>query len=69
MSNPKVKKAIELQEKANQEIDMYGQTSDKTFNKMMKVFDSLTPVEIELVLAAATGMIDSEDMFDDEFEF
>lgn len=69
MSNPKVKKAIELQEKANQEIDMYGQTSDKTFNKMMKVFDSLTPVEIEIVLAAATGMIDSEDMFDDEFEF
>lgn len=69
MSNPKVKKAIELQEKANQEIDMYGQTSDKTFNKMMKAFDSLTPVEIELVLAAATGMIDSEDMFDDEFEF
>ena len=64
-----VKKAIELQEKANQEIDMYGQTSDKTFNKMMKAFDSLTPVEIELVLAAATGMIDSEDMFDDEFEF
>ena len=47
MSNPKVKKAIELQEKANQEIDMYGQTSDKTFNKMMKAFDSLTPVEIE----------------------
>lgn len=69
MNNPKVKKAIELQEKANQEIDMYGRTSDKTFDKMMKVFDSLTPVEIEIVLAAATGMIDSEDMFEDEFEF
>lgn len=69
MNSPKVKKAIELQEKANQEIDMYGQTSDKTFNKLMKIFDSLTPVEIELVLAAASGVIDSDDMFDDEFEF
>lgn len=67
--NPKVKKAIELQEKANQEIDMYGQTSDKTFNKMMKAFDSLTPAEIEIVLAAVNGMTESEDMFDDEFEF
>ena len=69
MNNSKVKKAIELQEKANQEIDMYGQASDNTFNKMMKVFDSLTLAEIEIVLAAASGVIESNDMFDDEFEF
>ena len=69
MSNPKVKKAIELQEKANQEIDMYGRTSDKTFNKMMKAFDSLTPAEIDIVLAITSGKVGSDDMFDDEFEF
>ena len=67
--NSKVKKAIDLQEKANQEIDALGQTTDKTFNKMMKAFDSLTPVEMELVLAAVSGKIDSDDMFDDEFDF
>jgi hypothetical protein len=69
MNNPKVKNAIKLQEKTNQEIDMYGQATDKTFNKMMKVFDSLTIAEIEIVLAAASGVIESNDMFDDEFEF
>lgn len=69
MNNPKVKKAIKLQEKANQEIDMQGQTSNATFDKLMKVFDSLTAIEIELVVAATTGFIDSDSMFDNEDEF
>jgi hypothetical protein len=66
--NSKVKKAIELQDKANQEIDMYGQTTEKTFNKMMKVFDSLSVEEMELVLAIASNRVD-EFAYEDEFEF
>ena len=66
--NIKVKKAIELQDKANQEIDMYGQTTEKTFNKMMKVFDSLSVKEMELVLAIASNRVD-EFAYEDEFEF
>jgi hypothetical protein len=66
--NIKVKKAIELQDKANQEIDMYGQTTEKTFNKMMKVFDSLSVEDMELVLAIASNRVD-EFAYEDEFEF
>jgi hypothetical protein len=66
--NPKVKKAIELQDKSNLEIDMYGQTTEKTFNKMMKAFDSLSVEEMELVLAIASNRVD-EFAYEDEFEF
>jgi hypothetical protein len=67
--NSKVKKAIELQDKANAEIDLYGETTIKTFNKMMKVFDSLTPEEIELVLAATSGRIEDDSFDSDDFDF
>ena len=66
--NLKVKKAIELQDKSNLEIDMYGQTTEKTFNKMMKAFDSLSVEEMELVLAIASNRVD-EFAYEDEFEF
>jgi hypothetical protein len=64
--NIKVKKAVELQDKSNQEIDMYGQTTERTFNKMMKAFDSLSIEEMELVLAITSNKVDE---FEDEFEF
>ena len=63
--NIKVKNAIKLQDKSNQEIDMYGQTTEKTFIKMMKAFDSLS---MELVLAITSNKVD-EFTFEDEFEF
>jgi hypothetical protein len=69
MITAKVKKAIELQEKANLEIDMYGETTIKTFNKMMKAFDSLTHEEIDLVLAATSGRVGDDVFESDEFEF
>jgi hypothetical protein len=47
---------------------MYGQTTEKTFNKMMKAFDSLSVEEMELVLAIASNRVD-EFAYEDEFEF
>ncbi len=45
INQDKVNRAIELQKRANNEIDTYGRTSDSTFEEMMEAFDSLTPDE------------------------
>jgi SUMO ligase MMS21 Smc5/6 complex component len=50
INQEKVTRAIELQKRANQEIDTYGQTSESTFDEMMDVFDSLTIQEEEAVI-------------------
>jgi translation initiation factor 2B subunit (eIF-2B alpha/beta/delta family) len=41
---------IQLQQKANQEIDEQGQTSIETFTELETLADSLTLAEIEEVL-------------------
>lgn len=43
MNQEKISRAIELQDRANKEIDAYGQTSESTMNELMEIVDSLTP--------------------------
>ena len=45
MNQEKISRAIELQDRANKEIDAYGQTSESTMNELMEIVDSLTPEE------------------------
>lgn len=45
MNQEKISRAIELQDRANKEIDAYGQTTDSTINELMDITDSLTPEE------------------------
>lgn len=45
MNQEKISRAIELQDRANKEIDAYGQTSESTMNELMEIVDSLTPDE------------------------
>jgi hypothetical protein len=47
MNIQKVKRFIELQERANREIDTYGETSMSTMEMLEEIGDSLTPEEIE----------------------
>jgi len=47
MNIQKVRKFIELQERANREIDTYGKTSMSTMEMLEEIGDSLTPEEIE----------------------
>jgi hypothetical protein len=47
MNIQKVRKFIELQERANREIDTYGKTSMSTMEMLEEIADSLTPEEIE----------------------
>jgi len=49
MSN--VKKFIELQDKANNDIDQFGQTTSETANELEAVGDALTYPEIDEVIA------------------
>ena len=42
MNQEKISRAVELQDRANKEIDTYGQTSDSTVNELMEIVDSLT---------------------------
>jgi hypothetical protein len=45
MNQEKISRAVELQKRANNEIDTYGQTTDSTINELMDIADSLTPEE------------------------
>ena len=45
MNQEKISRAVELQDRANKEIDAYGQTTDSTINELMEIADSLTPEE------------------------
>jgi len=45
IDNNKIDRLVELQLKANREIDVYGQTSYETFNEMMDLADSLNAAE------------------------
>lgn len=45
MNNEKVVRAVELQNRANNEIDLYGQASEGTVNELMDIVDSLTDDE------------------------
>jgi hypothetical protein len=45
IDNNKVAKLVELQMRANREIDVYGQTDEGTFNDMMEIADSLNAAE------------------------
>ena len=47
MKIQKVKRFIELQERANREIDTYGETSTSTMEMLEEIGDSLTPEEIK----------------------
>lgn len=45
MNQEKISRAIELQDRANKEIDTCGQTSESTIDELMGIVDSLTPEE------------------------
>ena len=45
-----VEKFIQLQDKANNDIDQFGQTTSETADTLELVGDNLTPIEIEEVI-------------------
>jgi len=45
MNEEKVHRAIELQQRANKEIDTYGQTTEQTIDELMWIIDTMTPEE------------------------
>ena len=45
MNQEKISRAIELQNRANDEIETYGEASDSTVNEMMDIVDNMTPEE------------------------
>ncbi len=47
MNQEKVSRAIELQQRANNEIDTYGEASSNTIIELIELVDSLTPEEEE----------------------
>jgi hypothetical protein len=54
MNIQKVERFIELQERINREIDLYGQASISSCNMLMEIGDSLSSEEIEKVLQLIT---------------
>jgi hypothetical protein len=54
MNIQKVERFIELQERINREIDLYGQASISTCNMLMEIGDSLSSEEVEKVLQLIT---------------
>ena len=45
MNQEKISRAIELQNRANDEIETYGEASDSTVNELMDIVDNMTPEE------------------------
>jgi len=45
MNQEKISRAIELQNRANDEIETYGEASDSTINELMDIVDNMTPEE------------------------
>ena len=54
MNIQKVEKFIELQERVNREIDLYGQASISSCDMLMEIGDDLSSEEIEKVLQLIT---------------
>lgn len=50
MNINKVERVIELQRKANYQIEYYGEADEDTVNEMIELTDSLTPEEEDTVL-------------------
>ena len=45
MNQEKINRAIELQNRANDEIETYDEASDSTINELMDIVDNMTPEE------------------------
>ena len=45
MNQEKISRAIELQNRANDEIETYGEALDSTVNELMNIIDNMTPEE------------------------
>ena len=45
MNQEKINRTIELQNRANDEIETYGEASDSTVNELMDIVDNMTPEE------------------------
>ena len=54
MNIQKVEKFIELQERVNREIDLYGEASISSCDMLMEIGDDLSSEEIEKVLQLIT---------------
>ena len=54
MNIQKVEKFIELQERVNREIDLYGEASISSCDMLMEIGDDLSSEEIERVLQLIT---------------
>lgn len=49
MDLSKIDRFMELQERANRQIETYGQAEDNTMMDLMELADSLTPDEVDEV--------------------
>ena len=45
MNQEKISRAVKLQNRANDEIETYGEASDSTVNELMDIVDNMTPEE------------------------
>lgn len=54
MNIQKVERYIELQERVNREIDLYGEASISSCDMLMEIGDDLSSEEIEKVLQLIT---------------
>ena len=45
MNQEKISRAIELQNRANDQIETYGEALDSTVNELMNIIDNMTPEE------------------------
>ena len=45
MNQEKINRTIELQNRANDEIETYGEALDSTVNELMNIIDNMTPEE------------------------
>ena len=45
MNQEKINRTIELQNRANDEIETYGEALDSTINELMDIVDNMTPEE------------------------
>ena len=59
MNQEKISRAVELQNRANDEIETYGEASDSTVNELMNIIDNMTPEEETMFAFTLMNIIDN----------
>ena len=60
MNQELVNRFIELQDKANNEIDLQGETTDETYNELMLTSKMLEADDMDYLLAQMMDKLDSD---------